>query len=76
MPESEYVVALSTGTDGIDGNSPPAGACSDETRLARARALGLDASKFLEGRDAYSLFERLGDAVMTGATCASCRPGK
>jgi hydroxypyruvate reductase len=68
-----HAVALSAGTDGIDGNSPSAGACSDETTLARARALGLDASKFLEESDAYSLFDRLGDAVMTGATGTNVR---
>jgi glycerate 2-kinase len=68
-----HVVALSAGTDGIDGNSPAAGACADETTLARARALGLDASKFLEGSDAYNLFNQLGDAVMTGATGTNVR---
>jgi hydroxypyruvate reductase len=67
------LVALSAGTDGIDGNSPAAGACSDETTLARARALGLDASKFLERSDAYSLFNRLGDALVTSATGTNVR---
>jgi hydroxypyruvate reductase len=68
-----HLVALCAGTDGIDGNSPAAGALSDETTLARARWLGLDAVKFLEGSDAYSFFERLGDALVKGATGTNVR---
>lgn len=63
-----HAVALCAGTDGIDGNSPAAGALSDETTLARARALGLDPSRSLAESDAYGLFESLGDAILTGAT--------
>lgn len=68
-----HTVALCAGTDGIDGNSPAAGARSDETTLARARAHGLDPRKALEESDAYSLFERLGDAVVTGPTGTNVR---
>lgn len=67
------VVALSAGTDGIDGNSPAAGALSDATTLARARALSLDPRKFLEASDAYTFFAALGDAVETGATGTNVR---
>jgi glycerate-2-kinase len=60
--------ALAADTDGIDGLEPIAGAVIDPTSLARARALGLDPMAFLENNDAHSLFERLGDQVVTGPT--------
>ena len=67
------VVALCAGTDGIDGNSPAAGALADATTLSRARALGLDPREFLDGSDAYTFFSRLGDAVVTGPTGTNVR---
>jgi hydroxypyruvate reductase len=70
---NDHLVALSAGTDGIDGNSPAAGALADETTLARARELGLDPAKFLEWSDAYTLFDQVGDAVVTGATGTNVR---
>lgn len=66
-------VALCAGTDGVDGNSPAAGALADHSTLRRARALGLDAPKFLEESDAYSFFEQLGDAIVTGPTGTNVR---
>jgi glycerate 2-kinase len=66
-------VALSAGTDGIDGNSPAAGALADETTLWRARRLGLDAQNFLDRSDAYTFFEKLGDAIVTGPTGTNVR---
>jgi len=62
------IVVLSAGTDGIDGNSPAAGAIADRETLARAHAAGLDPSDFFRRSDAYSFFSRLGDAVVTGPT--------
>jgi len=69
----EQLFALCAGTDGIDGNSPAAGAFADEATLSRARALGLNASNFLDESDAYTFFDRLGDAIMTGATGTNVR---
>ena len=66
-------VALCAGTDGIDGNSPAAGALADTSTLGRAREAGLDPSKFLEESDAYNLFRQLGDAVVTGPTGTNVR---
>lgn len=72
-PRPRAAVALSAGTDGVDGNSPAAGALADHTTLRRSRERGLDAVEFLEGSDAYSFFERLGDAVITGQTGTNVR---
>jgi glycerate 2-kinase len=69
----EHMVVLSAGTDGLDGNSPAAGAIADETTLSRARSIGLDASSFLERSDSFGFFERLGDAITTGPTGTNVR---
>ncbi len=66
-------VALSAGTDGVDGNSPAAGAIADKTTVARARRLGLDARRFLDESDAHTFFHRLGDAIVTGPTGTNVR---
>jgi hydroxypyruvate reductase len=64
----ENITVLSAGTDGIDGNSPNAGAVADGTTLERAKARGLDAARMLAAFDSASLFEQLGDAIVTGPT--------
>ena len=64
----EAITVLSAGTDGIDGNSPAAGAIADSTTLDRAQARGLDAGAHLATFNAYPFFESLGDAIMTGPT--------
>jgi glycerate 2-kinase len=64
----ENITVLSAGTDGIDGNSPAAGAVVDGTTVERARARGLDVAAALALFDAYPFFEALGDAVVTGPT--------
>src|SRR5712692_2582157 len=62
------ITVLGAGQDGIDGNSPAAGAVVDGTNLGRARARGLDAETHLTGFNANPFFEALGDTIMTGAT--------
>jgi glycerate 2-kinase len=59
---------LSAGTDGTDGPTDAAGAVVDETTLARAGALGLDAAAFLRNNDSYRFFEATGDLIKTGPT--------
>jgi glycerate 2-kinase len=64
----EAITVLSAGTDGIDGNSPAAGAIVDGSTIERAKTRGLDAAAHLAGFHAYPFFESLGDAIMTGPT--------
>ncbi len=73
VSEWTHVVALSAGTDGVDGNSPAAGAIADETTIERARALNLSAKSFLAASDAHSFFNALGDAIVTGPTGTNVR---
>ncbi|MBX7170019.1 MAG: DUF4147 domain-containing protein [Pyrinomonadaceae bacterium] len=64
---------LSGGTDGIDGNSPVAGAVADQTTLERAKKLNLNPIQFLENSDSYNFFRELGDVIVTGATGTNVR---
>jgi hydroxypyruvate reductase len=64
----ENITVLSAGTDGVDGNSPAAGAVADGTTIARAQSSGVDVGVTLEKFDAYPLFSALGDAIETGPT--------
>jgi glycerate 2-kinase len=64
----QNVTVLSAGTDGIDGNSPAAGAVADGETLARAKGLGLNPREAFRDSDAYSFFAKLGDALVTGPT--------
>ena len=62
------IFALAGDTDGIDGSEDNAGAIVTPDTLVRARALGVDARASLAANDAYTLFETLGDLVVTGPT--------
>jgi glycerate-2-kinase len=66
-------VALCAGTDGIDGNSPAAGAIVDSTTMERAKSIGIEANDFLRRSDSYSFFVALGDVITTGATGTNVR---
>ena len=72
-PRLSDAVFLSAGTDGIDGNSPAAGAIADPKTLDRARDLGLDAGDFLARSDSYTFFEKLADVIVTGPTGTNVR---
>lgn len=64
----EKMAVLSAGTDGIDGNSPAAGASACGSTLRRAAEKGLDPAVFLSSSDSYGFFSALGDAIVTGPT--------
>ena len=71
----QNITVLSAGTDGIDGNSPAAGAVVDGTTISRAGDFAHDPAgegeplaKALAGFNAYPLLNKLGDAVITGPT--------
>jgi len=59
---------LSGGSDGVDGNSPAAGAVCDETTVARATSKGLDIIAGLSQFDSFPIFRALDDAIITGPT--------
>ncbi|HEY2546069.1 MAG TPA: DUF4147 domain-containing protein, partial [Candidatus Acidoferrum sp.] len=62
------IAVLSAGTDGVDGNSPAAGAVADGETFERGQAVGLNARYMFRESDSYSYFARLGDAIVTGPT--------
>ena len=66
--EGESITVLSAGTDGIDGNSPAAGAVVDGVTVARARQHGLNVDSAISRFDAFPLLEAIGDAIVTGPT--------
>lgn len=59
---------LSGGTDGIDGNSPAAGAVADGSTIERAATLGMDPRAYDRRSDSWTFFSALGDDVTTGPT--------
>jgi glycerate 2-kinase len=65
---AKNIAVLSAGTDGVDGNSPAAGAVADGETLARANAAGLDPADFQRRSDSFNFFSTLDDAIITGPT--------
>ncbi len=64
----ENIALLSAGSDGIDGDSPAAGAIVDTTTIARARSYHFDPEESLSRFDTCTLFTALGDSIVIGPT--------
>jgi glycerate 2-kinase len=62
------IAAIAADTDGIDGSEDNAGAVLLPDTLDRAARAGLDLKAHLADNDAYPIFARLGDLVVTGPT--------
>ena len=69
----QRIVALSAGTDGIDGNSQATGAVADGETLGRAAALGMEAEDYQQRSDSFTFFNNLGDTIVTGPTGTNVR---
>jgi hydroxypyruvate reductase len=70
---ARHRLILSAGTDGIDGNSPAAGAIANEDTTERAEKLGLDPYSFLANSDSFTFFEELNDTIITGPSGTNVR---
>jgi glycerate-2-kinase len=68
IQERRGSVFLAAGSDGVDGNSPAAGALADGSTIGRAARAGLDPAALRRRGDTHRLFRTLGDAVVTGPT--------
>ena len=62
------ISAVAADTDGIDGSEDNAGAFLFPDSLDRASRIGLSLTAHIANNDAYSLFARLGDLLITGPT--------
>jgi glycerate 2-kinase len=62
------IAVLSAGTDGVDGNSPAAGAVADGDTQSRGNGASMDAADYFRRSDAHTYFSRLGDAIVIGPT--------
>ena len=63
-------VFIALASDGMD-NSDAAGAIIDKSTLEKIEKLGIDIDDYLERYDAYPVFQKSGDMIMTGPTGAN-----
>lgn len=62
------IYGVACDTDGVDGSEDNAGAFIDPTTAIRAAQSGLSVGDALANNDAYTLFENIGDLLVTGPT--------
>ncbi|AUX79752.1 MULTISPECIES: glycerate kinase type-2 family protein [Sinorhizobium] len=62
------ISALAADTDGIDGSEDNAGAFADATTIARLFQQRIDAAALLQRNDSWSAFDALGDLFKPGPT--------
>ena len=65
------VAALAADTDGLDGDSQAAGAFVFSDTIARAIRRGINCEDSLRRHDSASVFQAVGDLLITGATGAN-----
>lgn len=65
---ADGISAFAADTDGIDGSEDNAGAFADSTSVARLLAKGHDASAYLNGNNAWTAFDAIGDLFVPGPT--------
>ena len=71
---SYHTVVLSAGTDGVDGNSPCAGAIADETTVERNWGVRLPFEDYLARSDSFSFFDFFDyNLILTGPTGTNVR---
>jgi glycerate-2-kinase len=63
-------VFIPLASDGMD-NSDAAGAVIDKSTLEKIEKLGLNLDDYIDRYDAYTVFQKSGDIVMTGPTGAN-----
>jgi glycerate-2-kinase len=59
---------LSSGTDGIDGNSDAAGSVASPETIRASRDQGIDIAGYFQNSDSHSFFRRMGGLICTGPT--------
>ena len=65
---NDNIIIASVGTDGIDGNSPAAGAIIDGKMMEKALEANIDPRAYLINNDSYNFFKEVGGAIVTGPT--------
>ena len=68
LTTASKIIFACMGSDGIDGNSPAAGAIIDNNVVREAREKKLDPRSFLNENNSYVFFKELGRAIYTGYT--------
>jgi glycerate 2-kinase len=64
----DNIHALAADTDGIDGSEDNAGAFCDGSTVSRMRGAGVDAKAMLQGNNAWTAFNAVGDLFVPGPT--------
>jgi len=64
----DTIHALAADTDGIDGSEDNAGAFCDGTTVSRMRVASVDAKAMLQGNNAWTAFDAVGDLFVPGPT--------